>query len=81
MQHPIDKAGGPTKVAQVFGLTTPSVIQWRSRGIPIERCPRLERELGVMRWESRPQDWHLIWPELIGHPDAPPLPADQRAEA
>lgn len=24
----------------------------------------------VMRWDARPEDWHLLWPELITHPCA-----------
>jgi hypothetical protein len=30
-----------------------------------------ETAKAVRRWDLRPSDWHLIWPELIGHPDAP----------
>lgn len=25
----------------------------------------------VMRWDLRPDDWHLIWPELVGTKGAP----------
>lgn len=25
----------------------------------------------VMRWETRPEDWHRIWPELVSAPGAP----------
>lgn len=25
----------------------------------------------VRRWDLRPDDWHRIWPELIGQPGAP----------
>lgn len=28
----------------------------------------------VMRWDMRPDDWHQIWPELIGRPGAPEVP-------
>ncbi len=27
-----------------------------------------------MRWDLRPNDWHLIWPELIGTDGAPKIP-------
>jgi DNA-binding transcriptional regulator YdaS (Cro superfamily) len=27
----------------------------------------------VMRWDLRPNDWHLIWPELVGIDGAPGL--------
>ena len=32
----------------------------------------------VAEWDLRPADWHLIWPELIAHPDAP-KPAERGA--
>jgi len=28
----------------------------------------------VMRWDMRPHDWHVIWRELVGRADAPPVP-------
>lgn len=38
-------------------------------------CVALEREsAGAMRrWDLRPNDWHLIWPELVGAAGAPEL--------
>ena len=33
----------------------------------------------VRRWDVRPRDWHLIWPELIGQEGAPPLPETAHA--
>ena len=38
-----------------------------------ELCVAIEQDTGraVMRWDLRPDDWHLIWPELIGQPGAP----------
>lgn len=43
-----------------------------------ELCVVIERasEKRVRRWDLRPSDWHLIWPELIGTEGAPPVPAD-----
>lgn len=35
----------------------------------------------VCRWDVRPHDWHLIWPELISAPGAPPVPAAPTGEA
>lgn len=35
----------------------------------------------VQVWDLRPDDWHLIWPELIGAEGAPALPADEPQEA
>lgn len=46
-----------------------------------ELCVLIERATGrrVMRWNLRPDDWHLIWPELIGTEGAP-APAGQAEE-
>lgn len=42
-----------------------------------EEAVRIERESGglVRRWDVRTTDWHLIWPELIGSNEAPPIPS------
>lgn len=41
-----------------------------------ELCVLIEydTEKKVMRWDLRPDDWHRIWPELIGADGAPPVP-------
>ena len=46
MEHVIDQLGGPAKVARMVGCKPPSVIEWRKRGIPADRCPSIERETG-----------------------------------
>lgn len=73
MEHVIDRLGGPSAVAKMLKLSSPSVVNWRRRGIPIERCVAIERATGgaVMRWDLRPKDWRDIWPELEARPDAP----------
>lgn len=83
MKHPIDEAGGPAEVARICKVTTPSVVQWRQRGVPIERAVEIEQGTGgrVMRWDLRPTDWHRIWPELVVHPLAPAVPSSSAAGA
>lgn len=41
----------------------------------------IERESAgaVRRWDLRPNDWDRHWPELIGAPGAPSLPAERAA--
>jgi len=70
-EHPIDAAarllGGRDVLAARLGLTSVGAIgNWKVRGVPIEHCARIERELGgvVSRRELRPDDWMDIWPEL-----------------
>ena len=47
-------------------------------------CVLCEKNSGgiVRRWDLRPDDWHRIWPELIGAEGAPaPFPIPAAAEA
>lgn len=78
-QHPIDRAaavvGSQVVLASILNVTKAAVGQWKlpDRQVPIEHCPAIERatDKTVMRWDLRPHDWHLIWPELIGSKGAP----------
>lgn len=53
------------------------IRQWRhgyaGRRPSPEFATAIERatECAVRRWDTRPDDWHLIWPELIGAEGAP----------
>lgn len=53
------------------------------RGAPAERCADIERacDQHVRRWDLRPNDWHRIWPELIGADGAPAVPAEEVRDA
>ena len=79
----IDLLGGTAKVARLMGVRPPSVHEWRERGIPEDKMLRLAVPLEeqtcrrVRRWHLRPDDWHRIWPELIGTEGAPDIPADE----
>jgi hypothetical protein len=48
-----------------------------------ELAALLERESGgaVRRWDTRPADWHLVWPELVGIEGAPPTEDEQTVDA
>lgn len=48
-----------------------------TRPVPAERCAAIEvaSNLAVRRWDLRPTDWHLIWPELVGTEGAPQPPS------
>lgn len=57
----------PVTVAQwASGLKTPHA----SRAFAIE----LATGGAVKRWDLRPDDWHRIWPELVGKKGAPKVP-------
>lgn len=73
--------GRTAQLAQALGLRNPRnpalISQWSTgiRDVPVERCVAIEKfsDGAVRRWDLRPDDWHEIWPELVGHPHAPRL--------
>ncbi len=71
----IDELGGTSVVAGFFGIRPPSVSEWRSNGIPKDRliclAPMCERKGISSRKELFPNEWHLIWPELVCTEDVP----------
>jgi len=73
----IDKLGGPAVVAKLLGIKPPSVVGWRTGGIPDDKLIRLapvcEKQGIATRQELRPNDWREIWPELAAaHPESQP---------
>lgn len=82
LSHPLDAAarhcGGITKLARALGLGQSVVSNWKARDtlIDAEYCTAIDKLPGcpVRRWHLRPDDWHRIWPELIGIEGAPPVP-------
>ncbi len=59
----IDYFGGVTKAANALGVSQSLVSLWRSRGVPAERCPAIERSTnGQVRCEDlRPDiDWAVL---------------------
>lgn len=82
LEHAIGKAGGPKKFAECIGVT-PQFVWQMARGVrpvPPQMCPRIVAlaDGAVRHWHLRPDDWHLIWPELIGADGAPAVPASER---
>lgn len=41
----------------------------------------LDSDRAVRRWDLRPDDWHRIWPELIGADGAPEVAAALEVKA
>lgn len=78
-----------SKLAEEIGLKGTSrnqqVWQWQrvhdGRRPSPEYCVAIERATSfrVRRWDLRPDDWHRIWPELIGSKGAPRVPQKARA--
>lgn len=53
------------------------------RPLPIEHGAAIElaSKGRVMRWDFFPNDWHRIWPEMIGLEGAPAVPSADPAPA
>lgn len=79
----IQQAGGPTKVASLIGVSVQAVCFYRDgkRNFPAQHGATLEAASGVKRWEIWPQDWHRIWPELVGTEGAPEVVATEAKAA
>ena len=77
----IKAIGSQDALAEALNVRQPTVSEWArgKRPVPIERCVEIEKATArvVMRWDLRPDDWHRIWPELIGIEGAP-TPATQQ---
>ena len=66
----LSRRGMTSWLAQRIGAHTPDVSDWKhgNRRVPVVYCVAIERATGgqVTRKDLRPDDWHLIWPELEG---------------
>lgn len=79
--------GAPSMVefARRCDCNSDQIRQWRhaydDRQPGAQMCVVIEvmSERKVRRWDLRPRDWHLIWPELVGTEGAPPIPTAQAA--
>lgn len=49
----IDQLGGTGRVASIFGITNPTVSEWRERGIPTSR----KQTLAMLFPDQVPADW------------------------
>ena len=82
--HPVTRAcevvGGQAELARRLGVTAAAVQQWRAgkRPVPPIQATAIERETQgeVTRQQMRPEDAHLIWPDLaVYEPNPTPAPA------
>lgn len=77
LQQAVDRLGGQAALAAAVGVKQQHVWNWLSRkSVPTDHCAAIEAATSraVMRWDLRPDDWHRIWPELIGIEGAPAIP-------
>jgi hypothetical protein len=83
-QRALDKFdGSPTKMASAIGngVLRQHVEHWVKSGrIPTEHCRVVYDLTGVPPWDSRPDDWHRIWPDLVRLKGAPKVPAEHNTD-
>ncbi len=69
--------GSVAAFADQIGCTTAYIYRLANElpSIHPKRCVEFENMTGgkVMRWDLRPYDWWLIWPELLEREDHPPI--------
>lgn len=67
--------GRQSTLCKQIGAHAPDLSRWAKgeRPVPAPHCAAIEQatDRQVMRWDLRPDDWHRIWPELIGQAGAP----------
>lgn len=72
-----ERRGNGADLARALGVSRSQLANMASgvAAISTARCVQIEQatERRVMRWDLRPLDWHLNWPELIGRFGAPQL--------
>ena len=85
IQRGLDKFdGSPTKLADAMGdgVLRQHVEHWaKSNRVP-ERCgARFALVTGIPLWELYPNDWHRIFPMVVGTKGAPKVPAEPSRKA
>ena len=72
----IDLLGGSNAVARMCKVASTAVTQWRKNGIPADRymflAARIEKESHglVSRKDLFPNNFWLIWPEMLEKPNS-----------
>lgn len=81
LQTAVDLLKTQAALATAIGVKQQHVWNWLNRPgyVPSEHCAAIELATrgAVKRWALRPDDWHRIWPELIGADGAPQVPAEK----
>jgi DNA-binding transcriptional regulator YdaS (Cro superfamily) len=73
--------GKATALADDLGIALSYLSQMASgeRAVTPERAAAIRRATNgsVEVWDTRPLDWHLIWPMLVGAEGAPAVPVQE----
>lgn len=74
------------RIAERHNVNPASLYQTmtgKGAGLSAKKCVEIQLDCdGLLQlWDLRPNDWHLIWPMLIGTEGAPPVPGDTSSSA
>lgn len=77
-----DRKGFQAALARRFNKSRATINEWRN-GIPVPYCAGVEEECEgeFTRRDFRPDDWHLIWPELVTSEHPAPTTAPEAKAA
>jgi hypothetical protein len=85
IQRGLDKFdGSPTKLAAAMegGVLRQHVEHWiKSNRVPEKSGARFAEVTGVPLWELYPNDWHRIFPMMVGTKGAPRVPVDRSGKS
>lgn len=76
-----ERAALASKVGTTFLHLRNIAFSGKSCGIQLAVALEAATDGAVRRWDLRPDDWHGIWPELIGAEGAPAVPAEETRDA
>ena len=76
----VDRANFALAVGTTVGHLNNVAYGRRVASAALARQIHLHTANDVPVWDSRPDDWHLIWPELVGTEGAPPVTTGQAAD-
>lgn len=85
IEQAIKNFGNQVLMAEALGISQPTISGWscdpsdrKWRPVPPRLCIAIEihplnakAERPVMRWDLRPDDWWVQWPDLVGTNGAP----------
>lgn len=76
IEEAVEKAGSQAALARSLGVTPQVVSFWAAgmRSPGPANAADLNRLYSIRQWRTRPDDWHRIWPDLVGAPGAPAAP-------
>jgi len=85
LDYLLAERGRMARVAGAVGISPAYLSQVANgvRPVPVQHAAALESACAgrVPRWSMFPDNWHLIWPELVDADGAPAVPTEEARDA